>query len=184
MPIFIFVFLPVPFIISSDVKLSLSPTLLPFPIIHIFSNASLNSAESRMSPTNKKLLQLSFNLYATPICLYSSHLASMMTSDVLWVQRTDYRKRINKMKTLKGDKDEGWLQWCRFYTPLSRLKKQLYFSDVMDLQTPPPLSAHTYNLHKLTHQLPYIFDPNTSSIRLILQRTTLRALRRNRKVIE
>lgn len=110
MPIFIYVLLPVPFIISSDMKLSLSPTLLPFPIIHIFSNASLNSTECRMSPTNKKLLQLSFNLYATPICLYSSHLASMMTSDVLWVQRTDYRKRINKMKTLKGDKDGGWLQ--------------------------------------------------------------------------
>ena len=137
-------FLPVPFIISSDVKLSLSPTLLPFPIIHIFSNASLNSTECRMSPTNKKLLQLSFNFYATPICLYSSHLASMMTSDVLWAQRTDYRKRINKMKTLKGDKDGGWLQWCRFYTPLSRLKKQLYFSDVTDLQTAPSISAHTH----------------------------------------
>jgi hypothetical protein len=143
------------------VKLSLSPTPLPFPILHIFSNASLNSTEWRLSPTNKKLLQLSFNLYATPICLYSSHLASVMTSDVLWVQRTDYRKRINKMKTLKGDKDGGWIEWCcEFNTPLSFKKGTLLHSDVMDFQISPPLSAHTYTHHKLSHQLPYKFHPD------------------------
>jgi hypothetical protein len=51
----------------------------------------------------------------------------------------------------------------------------------MDLQTPSPISAHTYNHHKLTRQLPYIFDPNISSIRLLSQRATLLALRRIRK---